>query len=269
MKLLTNYKIHLLLIVAIITIIITFIFIYINYSKKAKTISVNSLNWGLKFNKDGDVPIGNASAEYLKQFGAYYVGETSEKKIYLTFDAGYENGYTSHILDVLLKNNVQATFFLVGTYLKENQQLVKRMVQEGHIIGNHTNHHQDLSKSDDEKVFNDELISFEETYLDILGQNMQKLYRPPEGRFNEANLIYAQKIGYNTIFWSLAYVDWYDNRQPTKETAFSTLLPRLHPGTILLLHSTSKTNSEILDELIVKIKDMGYTFGSLSDFSDY
>lgn len=267
MNLLTNYRKSFLFIVTTIVLIVAFI--YIDSLKKENTINVISLDWGLNFEKDGEVPIGNASAEYLKQFGAYYVGETAEKKIYLTFDAGYENGYTSHILDVLFKNDVQATFFLVGTYLKENQQLVKRMIQEGHIIGNHTNDHLDLSKTNDEKVFNDELISFEEIYFDILGQKMKKLYRPPEGKFNETNLIFAQKIGYNTIFWSLAYEDWYNQKQPTKEAAFSTLLPRIHPGIILLLHSTSKTNSEILDELIIKIKDMGYSFESLNDFLKY
>ena len=175
-------------------------------------------NWGLSFPVEGQTPVGNATADYLKQFNSYYCQNTQDKVIYLTFDAGYENGNTATILDALKKHNVPATFFLVGNYLETSPDLVKRMVAEGHTVGNHTFHHPDMSK-----------------------------------------------MGYRTFFWSLAYVDWYEDKQPSKEEAFKKLLGRIHPGAVVLLHSTSKTNAQILDELLTKWEEMGYRFGSLDD----
>lgn len=222
-------------------------------------------NWGLKFQNEGETPIGNATPEYLKEFHSYFVGDTTEKKIYLTFDAGYENGYTPAILDALKKHNVKATFFVVGNFIKENPDLIKRMVSEGHIVGNHTYHHPDMSKIADQESFQKELTSLEELYEQTTGQKMQKFYRPPQGKFSESNLKQADQLGYKTIFWSLAYVDWYEDKQPSKEEAFGKLLPRIHPGAIVLLHNTSKTNGEILDELLTKWEEKGYCFGTLEE----
>ncbi len=233
-------------------------------AESVATAAANT-NWGLGFGKEGEQPSGNASASFLKQYNAYYVGAADKKVIYLTFDAGFEAGYTPAILDALKKHNVKATFFVVGNYLNTSPDLVKRMVAEGHIVGNHTNTHPDMSKISDMTSFQKEISAVETKFKEITGQDMQKFYRPPQGKYSENNLKMANELGYRTIFWSLAYVDWYQDKQPTKEQAFSKLLPRVHPGAIVLLHSTSKTNSEILDELLSKWEADGYTFGTLSD----
>lgn len=230
----------------------------------AASASANT-NWGLSFQEEGKTPVGNASTDFLKQYDAYYVGDPSKKVLYLTFDAGYENGYTPAILDALKKHNVKATFFVVGNYIETSPDLIKRMVAEGHIVGNHTYHHPDMSKISDMESFKNEISDLEQLYKETTGQEMQKFYRPPQGKYSESNLKQAQELGYKTIFWSLAYVDWYVDKQPTKEEAYSKLLPRIHPGAIVLLHSTSQTNAEILDELLSKWEAEGYTFGTLND----
>jgi peptidoglycan-N-acetylmuramic acid deacetylase len=222
-------------------------------------------NWGLSFQTEGAPPIGNATADYLAGYNAHYIGDTSDKVIYLTFDAGYENGYTPAILDALKKHNVSATFFLVGNYLNTSPELVKRMVAEGHTVGNHTFHHPDMSKISTKESFRQELESLETLYQQVTGQKMTHFYRPPQGKYSEANLKMAKDLGYETFFWSLAYVDWYEDKQPTREEALKKLLGRIHPGAIVLLHSTSKTNAEILDELLTKWEEMGYHFGTLED----
>ena len=222
-------------------------------------------NWGLSFQKEGQTPIGNASAEYLKNFDSYFVGDTSEKSIYLTFDCGFENGNTAPILDALQKHGVKACFFVVGNYLETAPELVQRMVDEGHTVGNHTFHHPDMSKISTKESFEKELNDLESLYQQTTGQPMKKYYRPPQGKYSESNLKMANDMGYKTFFWSLAYVDWYEDKQPTKEEAFKKLLTRIHPGAIVLLHSTSKTNGQILDELLTKWEEMGYHFGTLDD----
>lgn len=232
--------------------------------------STEITNWGLSFQQEGKPPVGNASSEYLAKYSALYCGPESEKKLYITFDAGFENGNTEKILDALKKHGVKATFFLVGNYFETQPELVKRMVAEGHTVGNHTYSHPDMSKIADEASFQNELEKNAQLYKDITGEEMPKLYRPPQGKFCESNLKMAQKLGYHTVFWSLAYVDWYENDQPTKEEAFEKLLPRAHPGAVVLLHSTSKTNGDILDELLSKWEEAGYTFGDLeSDLSGF
>ena len=223
-------------------------------------------DWGLSFQSEGAPPVANASQEYLKNFDALYVGDTNKKEIYITFDAGFENGNTERILDALKKHGVKATFFLVGNYFETQPKLVKRMAEEGHTIGNHTYSHPDMSKISDIQSFQTELQKNEALYRDILGSEMPKLYRPPQGKFCEENLKMAQQLGYSTVFWSLAYVDWYTDDQPTPEQAFSKLLPRIHPGAVVLLHSTSSTNAEILDELLTKWEETGYSFGDLEAY---
>ncbi|WP_417413726.1 polysaccharide deacetylase family protein [Hominenteromicrobium sp.] len=223
-------------------------------------------DWGLSFQSEGAPPVANASQEYLRNFDALYVGDTNQKEIYITFDSGFENGNTERILDALKKHGVKATFFLVGNYFETQPELVKRMAEEGHTIGNHTYSHPDMSKIGDIQSFQTELQKNEALYRDILGSEMPKLYRPPQGKFCEENLKMAQQLGYSTVFWSLAYVDWYTDDQPTPEQAFSKLLPRIHPGAVVLLHSTSSTNAEILDELLTKWEETGYSFGDLEAY---
>lgn len=230
-----------------------------------QTETFASSNWGLSFQKDNPIPMGNASVENLKKLDTFYLGDTSKKKIYLTFDAGYENGFTPSILDTLKENNVKATFFLVGNYLKTSPDLVKRMLEDGHLVGNHTFNHPDMSKISDMQSFKNEIESLEKLYKETTGQDIKKLYRPPQGKYNEENLKMAKELGYKTYFWSLAYVDWLTDKQPSKKLAMEKL-SRIHPGAIVLLHSTSKTNAEILNDLIQKWKAEGYEFGSLEEF---
>lgn len=219
-------------------------------------------NWGLSFQHEGKLPVGNASADYLKKYDAYYIDENGikDKNIYLTFDAGYENGYMEEILNVLKDEKVPATFFLVGNYIEENPELVKRMTDEGHTVGNHTMHHPDMSSIAKKESFEAELKELEEIYAKTTGKEMKKLYRPPQGKYSEENLKQAHEMGYKTLFWSLAYVDWYEDKQPSREEALNKLNERIHPGAVVLLHSTSKTNCKILKELIQDWKKEGYNF---------
>lgn len=222
-------------------------------------------SWGLSFQTQGQAPIGNVSKEDLKQYDAAYLGDTEEKVLYLTFDAGYENGCTERILDALKKHNVPATFFLVGNYLEQNPELVKRMRSEGHIVANHTYHHYDMSKLGDLESFRRELEDLEALYTQVTGEAMPKYYRPPQGIYSEENLKMAKELGYKTVFWSLAYVDWMNDQQPTSEYAFSKLIPRIHNGAVVLLHSTSETNANILDELLARWEELGYRFASIEE----
>ena len=222
-------------------------------------------NWGLSFPAEGAAPVGPADARTLAKYDAVYLGDTAEKVIYLTFDAGYENGCTAKILDTLQKHEVSAAFFLVGNYMEKNADLVRRMVSDGHIVGNHTMHHPDMSEISDKAAFSKELTDLEDTFRQVTGKELPKYYRPPQGTYSEENLKMAQELGYRTVFWSLAYVDWQNDKQPTAEYAFSKLLQRTHNGAVVLLHSTSATNAEILDELLQKWKDAGYRFATLEE----
>ena len=222
-------------------------------------------SWGLSFRQEGAPPIGNAGKDQLRRYQAAYIGDVGEKVLYLTFDAGYENGCTAKILDTLKEKQVPAAFFLVGNYIRQSPDLVRRMVAEGHTVGNHTMHHYDMSRLSDKAAFSKELTDLEALYKETVGQELPKYYRPPQGIYSEENLKMAQELGYQTVFWSLAYVDWNNDAQPTREAAFAKLLPRTHNGAVVLLHSTSRTNAEILGELIDKWKAMGYRFGTLEE----
>ena len=222
-------------------------------------------SWGLSFRTEQTPPVAPASPAQLAQYDAAYLGDTDKPVIYLTFDAGYENGCTGQILDTLKKHDVSAAFFLVGNYMEKNADLVRRMVEEGHIVGNHTMNHPDMSKITDEAQFSAQLSGLEALFREITGKELPKYYRPPQGIYSEENLKMAKDLGYRTVFWSLAYADWNNDSQPTKEQAFGKLLPRIHNGAVVLLHSTSKTNAEILDELLTRWKEMGYSFGTLEE----
>ena len=242
-------------------------------AKKAESVGVSALlhekseNWGLGFGTEGKPPTGNASAEELKKYNAYFIGDTTQNTIYLTFDCGYENGNTEPILDALKKHDVKATFFVVGNFLETSPEIVKRMIAEGHTVGNHTYHHLDMSSISSMDAFKKETQDVENLFEQITGTPITKFYRPPQGKYNIENLKMAQELGYHTFFWSLAYVDWYQDKQPTKDEAFGKLLKRIHPGAILLLHSTSSTNAQILDELLTKWEEMGYTIKPLTELA--
>ena len=234
----------------------------------ATTNTIEEENWGLGFGKEGTPPTGNVSVEELKKYNAYYLGDCSKKVIYLTFDCGYENGNTAPILAALKKHNVRATFFVVGHYLESAPEMVKQMLTEGHSVGNHTYHHLDMSSICSQEKFKKEMEDTSKLFEQVTGQKMAMYYRPPRGIYSTDNLKKAQDLGYKTFFWSLAYVDWNQDSQPSHESALKKLTGRIHPGAIVLLHCTSKTNGEILDELLTKWEEMGYTFQTLEDLTN-
>ena len=235
---------------------------------KETSASVQSASWGLSFQEEGKRPAGNATIDDLKQYNAYYASDTDEKILYLTFDAGYENGNTPAILEALKKHQAPAVFFAVGNFIKDNPDLIKRMITEGHIVGNHTMTHPDMSQISSMESFQKELEGVEELYTSVTGEPMTKLYRPPRGVYSTENLSMAKELGYSTFFWSLAYVDWIQEQQPSKEEAFQKLIPRIHPGAIVLLHNTSSTNAAILDELLTRWEEMGYQFHSIKELTE-
>lgn len=203
----------------------------------------------------------------VNAYDAYYLGDTSRKIIYLTFDEGYENGYTSKILDVLAANNVKAAFFVTKPYITSNKELVQRMAREGHLVCNHSSTHVSMAslalKSRD--TFNKEFYDTEEAYTEATGKTMDKFFRPPMGNYSELSLYYTKALGYKTIFWSFAYRDWETDNQPDESEALSLIRERTHNGGIFLLHAVSKTNADILDSLIKGWKSEGYEFCSLYD----
>ena len=225
---------------------------------------VETGSWGLSFQAEGTAPAGPLDAGKLKDLGAAYVGSGGEKVLYLTFDAGYENGCTARILDTLAKHDVKAAFFLVGHYMKTNADLVRRMAAEGHTVASHSMNHPDMTKLSDAE-FAGELTALEDLYRDITGGELAKFYRPPQGLYSEANLKAAQAMGYRTVFWSLAYADWDNDAQPTAQYALEKLLPRTHDGAVVLLHATSATNASVLDDPLTRWEEMGYRFGSLEE----
>ena len=224
-------------------------------------------SWGLSFGAAGTSPAGPVSQETLAELDGAYLDRNGGKVLYLTFDAGYENGYTPRILDVLREQQVPAAFFLVGDYLERNADLVRRMAEEGHIVGNHTMNHPDMSGLSGD-AFARELAEVEALYRQVTGGELPKFYRPPQGVYSEENLRQAQTLGYRTVFWSLAYADWNNKDQPDPDAAVEKLNSRIHDGAVILLHSTSKTNAEILDRLISGWKDMGYRFAPLTELFD-
>ena len=227
--------------------------------------ALETVSWGLHFSQDGQIPSGPASREKLAEFDCAYIGDPAEKVIYLTFDAGYENGCTEKILDVLKAHNAPAAFFLCGNYLEKNADLVRRMAAEGHTVGNHTMHHPDMSAISDPDKFQMELEELSQLYQQLVDKPMESYYRPPQGKYSEENLAQARQMGYKTVLWSLAYADWDNENQPDPEQAVEKLNSRIHNGAVVLLHSTSKTNAQILDRLLTGWEEMGYRFAPIGE----
>ncbi len=222
--------------------------------------------WYVKVRTDGRQPDMPPEFGFIKNCSAHWIGDPDDKVIYLTFDAGYENGYTPQILNTLKKHDVPAAFFLVAHYITSAPDLVNRMVSEGHLVCNHSMRHKDMATMTNLAAFQAELEDIEAVFYDVTRKKMPKYFRPPEGRFSEMCLDYAQQLGYETFFWSFAYKDWYNDDQPSEKTALDTMILRTHPGMIALLHSTSATNAKVLDEAITQWKAMGYCFDSLDNF---
>lgn len=224
--------------------------------------SSQSYGWGYKKGTNHEPPEVGKYEQLLDKYGSYYRDTSGDKVVYLTFDNGYEQGYTEKILDVLKRKKVPAAFFVTGHYVQSAPELVKRMVQEGHIVGNHSYHHPDFTKLSKQKM-KKELDTLEKAVADITKQDKMKYMRPPKGTFSERTLAWARDMGYIHMFWSLAFVDWNTNKQKGWEQAYRQVVDQVHPGAVILLHTVSKDNAEALEYLIDDLRKQGYTFKSL------
>ena len=225
------------------------------------------LNWYYApTSKDHQIPDPpKESIDFLQSEGGYYLGDTSKKVLYLTFDEGYEKGYTDDILDTLKELDVPAAFFVVKPYIESEPDLVKRMVKEGHLVCNHSNHHPSMASITNEEDFKKELTDVEDSYKKLTGKEMPKFFRPPMGKYSKLSLKRTKAMGYKTIFWSFAYKDWLVDDQPDEEFALEKIKSKVHQGGIILLHAVSSTNTKILKTLILDLQAAGYKFKPLTD----
>lgn len=232
---------------------------------KAIADSNTVIHWGIPSSQNHQTPDPGAQLkEITEKYHAIYMGDPKQKHLYLTFDCGYENGQTSKILDVLKKEKVPATFFVTGLFVRTQPELVKRMANEGHIIGNHTWHHPNLTSVNHVR-FEKELNLLQNEVKSITGIPSLNYLRPPEGIFSEKSLRWGNDLGYTQVFWSLAYLDWDVKSQKGEDYAYSQIMRRLHSGAVMLLHSISKDNADALQRVIIDAKKEGYTFKSLDD----
>jgi peptidoglycan-N-acetylmuramic acid deacetylase len=223
-----------------------------------------SYGWGFVKSKNGSIPEIGKYQQLLDKYHSYYLDDTGDKTVYITFDNGYEQGYTDDILDVLKKHEVPAAFFITGHYVDSAPDLVKRMVEEGHIIGNHSYHHPDLTKVSKEKM-QKELVMLETAVADLTEQDEMHYLRAPRGTFSARSLKWSEDMGYTNVFWSLAYTDWKTGEQKGWQHAYEQVMAQMHPGAVVLLHSVSEDNAVALEKLIVELKKQGYSFRTLDD----
>lgn len=229
----------------------------------------DELNWYYVGKGKGQIAEGpKESVSFLKENSAYYLGDTEKKVLYLTFDEGYENGNTGKILDILKEYKVPAAFFVVKPYIDTQPELVKRMLDEGHVVGNHTVHHPSIAQIRDKEKFDAEFTGVENAYKELTGQDMPKFFRPPMGKYSKNSLHMTKDLGYKTIFWSFAYKDWLVNNQPSESFAVEKICKGAHPGSIMLLHAVSNTNTKVLPTVIKTLQDEGYEFKSLNDLPE-
>lgn len=232
---------------------------------QATTLNNKTLAWGFKRGKNHEQSIlDSESNNVIKKYNGISMGNRDSNNVYLTFDCGYENGYTEKILDILKETDVKATFFITGHYLNSAQDIVKRMIEEGHIVGNHTVNHKCLPDISDEEI-KDEVMKLHNAVYEKFGYEM-KYFRPPKGEFSERVIDTVNKIGYTTVMWSSAYDDWDNEKQNREEYGKNKIIENIHNGCVLLLHSTSKDNSVILGDVIKEIKNMGYEFKNINEF---
>jgi len=228
-------------------------------------LSNKKIGWGIKRAENHEQPdLGNNNLKLLQEYNGIAMGNSEDKSVYLTFDNGYEAGYTAKILDTLKQNNVKASFFITAHYLNTAPDLVQRMIDEGHIVGNHTVNHKSMQELTQEEI-KSEVMQLHHAVYEKFGYEMKYL-RPPKGEFSEKSIIETNNLGYKHVMWSFAYVDWEEKNQPEEEKAKKTILDNLHNGEIILLHGNSKTNSNILDSIIKEIKSQGYEIKSLDEF---
>ena len=228
-------------------------------------LSDKKMEWGIQRNKNHEQPnLGKRNVELIDKYNGMAIGSSEKKYIYVTFDLGYEAGYTEKILNVLKENNVKCTFFITAHYVNTASDLVQRMIDEGHIVGNHTANHKSMPSLSDERL-KEEVMKLHQVIYEKYNYEMKYL-RPPKGEYNERTLSLCEKLGYKTVMWSFAYVDWDEKKQPSEEEAINKIISNLHNGEIMLLHATSKTNADIMDRMIKKIKEDGYEIKSLEEF---
>ena len=231
----------------------------------ASTLSNEKIGWGIKRNDNHNQPdLGSTNKALIDKYNGIAIGNNENKNIYLTFDLGYEAGYTSKILDTLKEKNVQGAFFITAHYLNTAPELVERMINEGHIVGNHTVNHKSMPDLSDDEI-NSELMKLNQSLYKKFGYEM-KYMRPPKGEFSERTLSITESLGFKTVMWSFAYVDWNEDSQPNQDEALNRILSNLHNGEIMLLHATSKTNSEIMGQIIEGTQNQGFQFKSLDEF---
>ncbi len=259
-------------IIAFLIIGILFLSIFLSL-KNEKTLETNSdisgsnkkIGWGIKRNDKHEQPdVGKENRKILEEYGGICLGNSESKNIYLTFDEGYEAGYTEQILEVLKNNDVKATFFITAHYLNTQEDLVKRIIDEGHIVGNHTVNHKSMPDLTEEEM-KKEIMELHQAIYQKFNYDM-KYIRPPKGEFSERTLKVTNNLGYKTVMWSFAYEDWNEDKQPDEQKSLQKILNNLHNGEIILLHGNSKTNTNILDSMIKEVKNMGYEFKSLDEF---
>ncbi|MBU3200903.1 delta-lactam-biosynthetic de-N-acetylase [Clostridium estertheticum] len=237
-----------------------------NNTENHNEVSTKEYSWYFQPKNDNTPPDGpKETSQLISKYDCFHLGDTSKKVLYLTFDEGYEAGYTAPILDVLKKHNVKAAFFVVKPYITSSPDLIKRMVTEGHLVCNHSNHHLSMASIKDEEKFDKELSDVEDAFESITHKKMSKYFRPPMGKYSELSLLYTKNYGYKTIFWSFAYMDWLAGKQPSHEDAKKRIMQRTHNGGIMLLHAVSKTNAEILDDVITQWEKQGYVLKSLDE----
>ena len=230
--------------------------------------SDTELNWYYVQREKNQIPeCPKESEAFLKDYDAYYINNNNEKTLYLTFDEGYEKGYTNDILDTLKELNIPAAFFVVKPYIDSEPDIIKRMTNEGHLVCNHSNHLPSMASITDNEKFKKELTDVEDAFKELTGQEMPKFFRPPMGKYSKASLEKTKNMGYKTIFWSFAYKDWLTEDQPSKEYAIEKIKNGVHPGAIILLHAVSKTNTEILKTVLLDLQNEGYEFKSLNDLN--
>ena len=243
-----------------------------NYSSKDiiqtssnTSLSSSKIEWGIKREKNHNQPdLGKRNRELIEKYNGIAMGNNENKFVYLTFDLGYEAGYTGKILDILKENNVPAVFFVTAHYVNTAEELVRRMINEGHIVGNHTKNHFSMPNLTEDQIKN-ELNDLNLMVYQKFGYEM-KYMRPPKGEYSERSLNIVNKLGYIPVMWSFAYADWDEKKQPTCEEGINKIIENVHNGEIMLLHATSKTNMEILEIVINKVKEMGYEFKTLDEF---
>lgn len=262
------------ILIGAIVFVFTFSIISLNKDANKESITTSSevvssnkkIGWGIKRNDNHEQPdLGSINVKLLNACNGIAMGNKENKNIYLTFDEGYEAGYTEKILDTLKENNVKATFFITAHYLNTQPELVKRMIEEGHIVGNHTVNHKSMPDLNDEQI-KDEIMTLHQAIYSKTGYEM-KYIRPPKGEYSQRTLELTEKLGYKTVMWSFAYLDYDEKKQPSEEKAKKMICDNFHNGEVMLLHGNSRTNTNILDDIIKEARNQGYEWKSLDEFA--